>query len=51
MLDPIEGGEGSVDPLSLSRTYERLADRILPAVTVRMSRIRSRRPDQLQGRA
>lgn len=40
LLDPIEGNEGSVDPLSLSRTYERLADRILPAVTVRMSRIR-----------
>lgn len=40
LLDPVEGSEGSVDPLSLSRTYERLADRILPAVTVRMSRIR-----------
>lgn len=40
MPDPIESGEGSVDPLSLSRTYERLADRVLPAVTVRMNRIR-----------
>ncbi len=32
--------EGSIDPLSLATTYERLADRILPAVTVRMGRIR-----------
>lgn len=38
--DPLLDDEGSVDPLSLQRTYERLADRMLPAVTVRMSRIR-----------
>ncbi len=38
--DPMLEEEGSVDPLSLARTYERLADRMLPAVTVRMSRIR-----------
>ena len=38
--DPLLEQEGSVDPLSLQRTYERLADRMLPAVTVRMSRIR-----------
>lgn len=40
LLDPILESEGSVDPLSLARTYERLADRMLPAITVRMSRIR-----------
>ena len=40
LADPILESEGGVDPLSLSRTYERLADRFLPAVTVRMSRIR-----------
>lgn len=38
--DPLQEAEGSVDPLSLQRTYERLADRVFPAVTVRMSRIR-----------
>lgn len=38
--DPLLESEGSVDPLSLQRTYERLADKILPAVTVRMGRIR-----------
>ena len=38
--DPALESEGGVDPLSLQRSYERLADRILPAVTVRMSRIR-----------
>ena len=37
--DPLQGSEGSVDPLSLQRTYERLADKVLPAVTVRMGRI------------
>ena len=35
--DPLLESEGSVDPLSLARTYEQLADRFLPAVTVRMS--------------
>lgn len=39
-FDPPQESEGSVDPLSLQRIYERLADRILPAVTVRMSRVR-----------
>jgi len=38
--DPLLESEGSVDPLSLQRTYERLADQVLPAVTVRMGRIR-----------
>ena len=32
--------EGSVDPLGLQPGYERLADRLLPAVTVRMGRPR-----------
>lgn len=39
-LDLDTNTEGSVDPLSLQAVYERLADRVLPAVTVRMSRIR-----------
>ena len=38
--DPSEEGEGSIDPLGLQTTYERLADRLLPAVTVRMGRPR-----------
>lgn len=38
--DPVTEAEGSVDGLSLQRTYERLADRILPSITVRMARIR-----------
>jgi len=38
--DPITESEGSIDPLSLSPIYDRLADRILPAITVRMRRIR-----------
>lgn len=38
--DPATEGEGSVDPLGLQPGYERLADRILPAVTVRMGRPR-----------
>lgn len=38
--DPVREAEGSIDPLSLSPIYDRLADRILPALTVRMRRIR-----------
>jgi hypothetical protein len=40
LADPLVEGEGSIDPLALDRIYEQLADRFLPAVTVRMSRIR-----------
>lgn len=39
-FDPSEEGEGSIDPLGLQPGYERLADRLLPAVTVRMGRPR-----------
>lgn len=39
-FDPVSTSEGSIDPLSLSRIYDHLADRMLPALTVRMSRIR-----------
>jgi hypothetical protein len=39
-FDPVVESEGSVDPLSLAPVYDRLADRILPALTVRMRRIR-----------
>ena len=35
-FDPSEEAEGSSDPLGLFPCYERLADRLLPAVTVRM---------------
>lgn len=35
-FDPSEEAEGSSDPLGLFPGYERLADRLLPAVTVRM---------------
>lgn len=35
-FDPSEESEGSIDPLGLQPGYERLADRFLPAVTVRM---------------
>jgi hypothetical protein len=35
-FDPSEEAEGSTDPLGLLPGYERLADRLLPAVTVRM---------------
>ena len=38
--DPSEESEGSIDPLGLQPGYERLADRLLPAVTVRMGRPR-----------
>lgn len=40
MLDPVAESEGSVDPLTFQPVYDRLADRILPAITVRMRRIR-----------
>ena len=39
-FDPSEEAEGSIDPLGLAPAYERLADRLLPAVTVRMGRPR-----------
>ncbi len=39
-FDPSEESEGSIDPLGLQPAYERLADRMLPAVTVRMGRPR-----------
>lgn len=35
-FDPSEEAEGSIDPLGLQPGYERLADRLLPAVTIRM---------------
>ena len=38
--DPSDEAEGSIDPLGLQPGYERLADRLLPAVTVRMGRPR-----------
>lgn len=38
--DPTESGEGSIDPLSLQPTYERLAERLYPFITVRMQRPR-----------
>jgi len=38
--DPEVSAEGGVDPFSLSATYERLAERIFPFMTVRMSRPR-----------
>lgn len=38
--DPVTTSEGSIDPLSLNAVYERLADRILPSLTIRMRRIR-----------
>lgn len=38
--DPDTLGEGSLDPLGLSRIAERLADEIAPEVTARMARIR-----------
>jgi len=39
-FDPVSESEGSIDPLGLQAVYERLADRILPAITVRMARPR-----------
>ena len=38
--DPRESAEGSIDPLGLQTTYEHLAERIYPSMTVRMSRPR-----------
>lgn len=35
-FDPSEEAEGSSDPLGVFPGYERLADRLLPAVTVGM---------------
>jgi hypothetical protein len=40
VFDPPESGEGSIDPLSLMATYENLAERIYPYITVRMARPR-----------
>jgi hypothetical protein len=39
-FDPLLESEGSIDPLGLQAAYERLADKILPAITVRMTRPR-----------
>ncbi len=33
--DPLEQGEGSIDPLGLAPAYERLADQVFKNVTVR----------------
>ncbi|MFT3906762.1 MAG: hypothetical protein QM718_10700 [Steroidobacteraceae bacterium] len=38
--DPLTSAEGSIDPLGLASTYERLADAVLPGITVRMRRPR-----------
>lgn len=38
--DPLEEAEGSIDPFSTQAGYERLAERILPFLTVRMKRAR-----------
>ncbi|HTV55677.1 MAG TPA: hypothetical protein VMI06_12280 [Terriglobia bacterium] len=38
--DPLTSAEGSIDPLGLASAYERLADAILPGITVRMRRPR-----------
>lgn len=47
-FDPSEESEGSVDPLGLQSVSERLADRLLPAVTVRTN---SHRRNLLPGSA
>lgn len=39
-FDPVTSAEGSIDPLGLASVYERLADRVLPGITVRMGRPR-----------
>lgn len=38
--DPRESAEGSIDPFALQAGYERLAERVLPSITIRMNRIR-----------
>ena len=35
LYDPAERAEGSIDPLGMVGTYERLAERIYPWITVR----------------
>src|SRR2546430_2637503 len=40
VFDPLIQSDASIDPLGLARFYERLADRILPGITVRMRRPR-----------
>lgn len=35
LYDPAERTEGSIDPLGMMGTYERLAERIYPWITVR----------------
>lgn len=40
VFDPPESAEGGIDPLSLQATYENLAERIYPYITVRMARPR-----------
>ncbi len=40
IYDPAVSAEGGIDPLSLQPTYERLAERIFPFLTVRMRRPR-----------
>jgi hypothetical protein len=39
-FDPIASSDVSIDPLGLGLVYERLADRMLPGITVRMRRPR-----------
>jgi hypothetical protein len=39
-FDPLASSEGGIDPLSSQATYEHLAERILPFLTVRMARPR-----------
>ena len=39
-FDPVVSAEGGIDPLSTQATYEHLAERILPFLTVRMARPR-----------
>jgi hypothetical protein len=40
LADPLLESEKSVDPLSLTRTHEQVADPFPPAVTLRMRRVR-----------
>ena len=39
-FDPTLEAESGIDPLGLQRTYEHLAERVLPSITVRMARPR-----------